>query len=215
MPGVQKPHCRPCISRNPSCSACSVPSGFAMPSIVRMSAPFACTANIVQDFTDLPSRSTVQAPQWLVSQPICGPVRFNSSRRKWMSRVRGSTSASTALPFTFIVTWVLAMLALPFQAARAGARQRAGQHHAGHLGAIGGRPAIVGSRRGDRLGGGDGVLDGIGSSVEPTRILTASSAQSGVSATLVSADRAARDRAAGPWSASRPRPRSRSRRPCA
>ena len=26
----------------------------------------------MQDFTDLPSMSTVQAPQWLVSQPICG-----------------------------------------------------------------------------------------------------------------------------------------------
>ena len=76
MPGVQKPHCSPCISRKPSCSACSVPSALAMPSMVRMSAPFACTANMVQDFTDLPSRSTVQAPQWLVSQPICGPVRF-------------------------------------------------------------------------------------------------------------------------------------------
>ena len=40
--------------------------------MVRISAPSACTANMVQDFTDLPSRSTVQAPQWLVSQPICG-----------------------------------------------------------------------------------------------------------------------------------------------
>ena len=63
MPGVQKPHCRPCISRKASCSTCSVPSAAAMPSMVRISAPFACTANTVQDFTDLPSRSTVQAPQ--------------------------------------------------------------------------------------------------------------------------------------------------------
>ncbi len=77
MPGVQKPHCRPCISRNPSCSACSVPSGLAMPSMVRDRAPSACTANMVQDFTDWPSRSTVQAPQWLVSQPICVPVRLS------------------------------------------------------------------------------------------------------------------------------------------
>ena len=32
-----------------------------MPSIVRISAPSACAANRVQDLTDLPSRSTVQA----------------------------------------------------------------------------------------------------------------------------------------------------------
>ena len=112
MPGVQKPHCSPCISRKPSCSACSVPSALAMPSMVRMSAPSACTANMVQDFTDLPSRSTVQAPQWLVSQPICGPVRLSCSRRKWISRVRGSTSASTASPFTVMETWVFAMVSL-------------------------------------------------------------------------------------------------------
>ena len=161
MPGVQKPHCSPCISRKPSCRACSVPSAFAMPSMVRMSAPFACTANTVQDFTDLPSRSTVQAPQWLVSQPICGPVRFSCSRRKWMSSVRGSTSASIGLPLTFMETWDLAMSLSPVGQPRArdlGARERAREHHAGHLGAVVRRPAGVGGRRGDRLGGGDGLL---------------------------------------------------------
>ena len=96
-----------------------------MPSMVRMSAPFACTANTVQDFTDLPSRSTVQAPQWLVSQPICGPVRFSCSRRKWMSSVRGSTSASTVLPFTFSEIWVLAMCISLVSAARDLARASA------------------------------------------------------------------------------------------
>jgi hypothetical protein len=29
---------------------------------------------MVQDFTDMPSISTVQAPQWVVSQPIWVPV---------------------------------------------------------------------------------------------------------------------------------------------
>src|SRR5215469_13702758 len=47
MPGVQKPHCSPCISRKPSCIACRVPSALAMPSMVRISTPFACTANIL------------------------------------------------------------------------------------------------------------------------------------------------------------------------
>src|ERR1700682_5408323 len=33
MPGVQKPHCSPCIMRKPSCSADSEPSALAMPSM--------------------------------------------------------------------------------------------------------------------------------------------------------------------------------------
>ena len=45
-----------------------------MPSMVVMSEPLACTANMVQDFTDMPSISIVQAPQWVVSQPIWVPV---------------------------------------------------------------------------------------------------------------------------------------------
>ena len=81
MPGVQKPHCSPCISRKASCNTCSLPSGAAMPSMVRTSAPEAWTAKIVQDFTDLPSISTVQAPQCDVSQPICGPVIDRFSRK--------------------------------------------------------------------------------------------------------------------------------------
>ena len=104
MPGVQKPHCRPCSMRKPSCSGCSEPSALAMPSMVVILAPSACTANMVQLFTDLPSRSTVQAPQWVVSQPMCAPVRLSSSRRKWMSSMRGSTRPSTSRPLTFIFT---------------------------------------------------------------------------------------------------------------
>src|ERR1700721_3844878 len=128
-----------------------------------MSAPSACTANTVQDFTDLPSRSTVKAPQWLVSQPICGPVSMSCSRRRWISKVRGSTSTSTALPFTVSVMWDLAISCLPGSAgARLGAGERAREHDARHLGAVLRRAAPVGGRRGDRLGGGDGLLDGRG-----------------------------------------------------
>ena len=61
--------------------ALSAPSAPAMPSMVSREAPAAWTANIVQDFTDRPSTSTVQAPQWEVSQPICAPVRPRFSRR--------------------------------------------------------------------------------------------------------------------------------------
>ena len=42
--------------------------------------PSACTASTVQLFTALPSMSTVQAPHWLVSQPMWVPVRLRSSR---------------------------------------------------------------------------------------------------------------------------------------
>src|SRR5689334_21370606 len=132
-----------------------------MPSMVRMSPPSTCRANTVQLFTDLPSRSTVQAPQWLVSQPTCGPVRLSFSRRKWISRVRGSTNSSTGLPFTLRVMWDLAIWGLPEKlrtSARLGAGQRTREHHAGHLGAVLRRAAAVGGRRGDRLGGGNGFL---------------------------------------------------------
>src|SRR5262245_34222724 len=132
-----------------------------MPSMVRMSPPFACTAKTVQDFTDLPSRSTVQAPQWLVWKPICGPVRLSCSRRKWISKVRGSTRASTALPLTFSAIWVFAMAA-SLTRLRLGARQGARQHDSRHLGAVLRRPPPVGRRRGDRLGGRDRLLDGGG-----------------------------------------------------
>ena len=73
-----------------------MPSGPAMPSIVVIVAPLACAARTVQDFTDLPFRSTVQAPQWLVSQPICGPVSPGRSRRTWIDNSRGSASVSMA-----------------------------------------------------------------------------------------------------------------------
>src|ERR1700724_4225503 len=67
-------------------------------------APLACPTSTVQDLTALPSIWTTQAPHWLVSQPTWGPVRFRCSRRRWTRRVRSSTSAETALPFTVNLT---------------------------------------------------------------------------------------------------------------
>ena len=92
-----------------------------MPSIVTTSAPFACATNTMQDFTDLPSQSTVQAPQWPVSQPICGPVSASCSRRKWISSMRGSASSSTALPLTrhLDVLFAICLLSLKPRASRA------------------------------------------------------------------------------------------------
>ena len=123
IPGVQKPHCRPWCSMKPSWIGCS-PSAVAMPSTVSTSPPSAWTANTVQLLTERPSRSTVQAPQWLVSQPMCAPVRPISSRRKWISSMRGSTSASTALPFTVSLMCCFAMLSLPRARVRAAIARR-------------------------------------------------------------------------------------------
>ena len=85
-----------------SWTAVRLPSS-ASPSMVVISAPSACTAKAVHDFTVTPFILTTQAPHWLVSQPILVPVRFRVSRRKCTSRVRGSTSAEWERPFTLTV----------------------------------------------------------------------------------------------------------------
>ena len=105
MPGVQKPHCRPCSLRNACCTGCSSPSGPASPSAVTTSCPSAWAASTVHDFTDSPSSSTVQAPQDVVSQPTLVAVSPATSRTKCTSSMRSSTSAATSAPFTVIVTF--------------------------------------------------------------------------------------------------------------
>src|SRR5437588_12968003 len=73
-------------------------------------APSACQANMVQDFTALPSTWTTQAPHCEVSQPTWVPVSRSPSRRYWTSKVRASASAVTALPFTVIETFGIRLL---------------------------------------------------------------------------------------------------------
>ena len=80
IPGVQYPHCRPCISWNAFCIGCRPPFG-ASPSMVVTSPPSAWTASTVQDFTAAPSRWTVHAPQLLVSQPMTVPTFPSCSLR--------------------------------------------------------------------------------------------------------------------------------------
>src|SRR6202008_2444632 len=67
---------------------------------VRTSAPSAVSTSMVQDFTAWPLTCTTQAPHCEVSQPTWVPVSRRFSRRYCTRRVRGSTSAVTALPFT-------------------------------------------------------------------------------------------------------------------
>ncbi len=75
--------------------------------MVVTSLPSACTASTLQDFTLVPSRWTVQAPQLLVSQPITVPVLPSLSRRYCTSSIRGSTSSETFVPSTVRLIWVM------------------------------------------------------------------------------------------------------------
>ena len=58
----------------------------------------------MQLFTSWPSTIIEQAPQLPVSQPMWLPVRSRSSRTKWMSSFRASTSRSYSTPLTVTVT---------------------------------------------------------------------------------------------------------------
>src|SRR5581483_454567 len=78
---------------------CSVPS-FSKPSTVVISAPSACTASTVHDFTVAPFISTVHAPQSVVSHPTCVPVRSSPSRSISTKSVLASTAIAYGLPFT-------------------------------------------------------------------------------------------------------------------
>jgi hypothetical protein len=91
MPGVQNPHWSPWQAAKAACTGSSSPP-FARPSTVVTRRPSAMTASIVQDLTGVSSSHTTQAPQLDVSQPQCEPVSRSSSRRKWMSSSRGSTT---------------------------------------------------------------------------------------------------------------------------
>src|SRR6266542_4268204 len=102
MPGVQKPHCRPCSCLKAAWMGWSWPS-VSSPSTVSTARPSACTARKVQDLMGTPSTSTVQAPQPEVSQPRWVPVSRSSSRRKWASSRRGSPSALRSAPLTLTV----------------------------------------------------------------------------------------------------------------
>src|SRR5213592_1031638 len=115
MPGVQKPHCRPCIMRKPSCNADNEPSALATPSMVVTSEPWACTANTVQLFTDMPSRSTVQAPQWVVAQEMHQQrARFDEAFDLGAVHLHGHVG--------------LCHFCLPLTSASCGARQRPHHH---------------------------------------------------------------------------------------
>ena len=86
-------------SLNACCSFVSS-SPSASPSTVSMLEPSAWTASSMQLFTSVPSTITEHAPQLPVSQPMWLPVRSRSSRMKWISSLRASTSRSYVVPLT-------------------------------------------------------------------------------------------------------------------
>src|SRR5262249_13311907 len=97
--------------------------------------------------------STVQAPQWLVSQPICGPVIPSSSRSRWISNRRGWARSSTSRLLTVNLICILAIVQLPCSAgALFGAGDRALHHHPRDMDAEFDRSVSVGRWTGDPLG---------------------------------------------------------------
>src|SRR3989442_7637033 len=102
IPGVQKPHWSPCSCLKAAWIGCSRPPAASASTVVTCW-PSAWTASMVQDFTGVPSTSTVQAPQWVVSHPMWVPVSLSLSRKKCTRRSRGSTSALLFSPLTVTV----------------------------------------------------------------------------------------------------------------
>ncbi len=69
--------------------------------------PSAIAASSVHDLTGLASSHITQLPQFDVSQPQWLPVSPSSSRMKWMSSSRGSTSRAYSVPLTVIATLIV------------------------------------------------------------------------------------------------------------
>src|ERR1700694_2143138 len=144
IPGVQKPHWRPCSSMKPCWMGSRSPL-LASPSTVRISRPSAIAASTVQDLTASPSMLTTQAPQLLVSQAQWVPVRPRWSRRKCTSSSRGSTSRDTCSPLTVIVTCTSGLLT---KCAGRSAAERAPGELARELPLVCRRSPLVVGRRG-------------------------------------------------------------------
>ena len=96
--------------------------------------PSTCAASTVQDFTDSPSRSTVQAPQLEVSQPTFVPVRSRFSRRKWTRSVLGSASAVISTPFTLTLMRIRTPALVSFLGYPSWQRGALGKHAGGVAG---------------------------------------------------------------------------------
>src|SRR5206468_390151 len=103
IPGVQKPHWRPCFAWKARWIGWSSPSGARL-ATVAMSAPWAWTARTRQESVSRPSSQTAHVPQPPCSHATCTPVRPSSCRRKSARSSRGSARPLRRVPSTRIVT---------------------------------------------------------------------------------------------------------------
>src|SRR5262245_27279786 len=140
IPGVQKPHCSPCSSLKARCSTCDAPSELS-PSTVVTAWPSAWTASRVHDFTGVPSRSTVHAPQCVVSHPMCVPVSSTVLRTKSTSSRRGSTWCRCSVPLTETLISTVSSLGCP--CFLGGGRERPAREHPHDVSLPFGRAAYV------------------------------------------------------------------------
>ena len=122
IPGVQKPHCRPCSLMKPCCTGSSAPPT-SRPSTVRTARPSAIAASTVQLFTGTlvqPARRTRRS--WRCRSPSAcrsaAGCRAGSARAAAAARPRAVTSS----PLTVIVTCIVMT---PFRARTAAARRSA------------------------------------------------------------------------------------------
>src|SRR2546428_9883543 len=113
---------------------------------------------MVQDFTGVPSTSTVQAPQWVVSHPMWVPVSLSLSRKKCTRRSRGSTSALLFSPLTVtVIGWPTSSTS---PGALVGALQSALRKDPDDVAFVLDGTAMVGSRLGGFPPPGGRLLDG-------------------------------------------------------
>src|SRR5271157_2347068 len=118
-----------------------------MPSMVVIVLPSASTPSIRQEHTILPSRMIVHAPQSPEAQPSLLPVSPSTSRSVSSMVCCVSHRNSTGSPLIVVVTWCLLIsVSLSLRFAH-GAVERDGSYaacqHAGDLGAVFDRPALV------------------------------------------------------------------------
>src|SRR5664279_2429250 len=83
----------------------------------------------MQEFTGVPSRSTVQAPHSPTEQPCFTPVNCRRSRSTSRSDSRMSISISTARPFTVMQSRFLAVTPAAFLVSTATSRPLHGLGH--------------------------------------------------------------------------------------
>ena len=135
MPGVQKPHCRPCSCQKPSWSGWSLPS-CSSPSTVMICAPVGLHR---EDRARLHRPAVEQHRAGAAVRGVAADVGAGQpqvSRRRWTSSRRGSTSRLVRSPLT--VTQIRPRASAdsarrPSPRARRRAAKRARRQHPHHL----------------------------------------------------------------------------------